>query len=659
MLLRKIACGILSVGLLACPMVAHAQLTYRLVDLTLSGGTAYSYGCLLNSGATLGCLNASGQVTGFAQTSTGAEHAFLWNRNTMLDLGTLGGNTSIGYAVNANGQVAGSSSTASGNLNAFLWTGSTMLDLGTLGGTYSEGFDINTSGMVGGSASLTGDANRHAFLWNGTSILDLGTLGGPDSGVNRINTSGSATGSSELTTAGGPSHAFLWNGSTMVDLGSLGGDSDGLGINDSGQVTGWSLNACGSQHAFLWNGSTMLDLGTLSLGDNSPTCDRSSGIGINASGQVTGSSTDYSSGLTHAFLWTGGTMLDLGTLGGLYSKAIAIDASGQVTGWATTTQFDANGPGGQVQDAFLWNGSTMLDLNPAVAPTDALQPYVHLTIGVAINDLGQIVAKGIDSRTPGVDHLYLVSPSTLYPIVNAGGPYSGYIGSAIALNGASASDPNNNSLTYAWSVNSTACIFSNAAVLGPTLTCTAVGAFTATLQVSNGIVVPAVSSSTTVNVATAGVPCPPSGKVNVRFHYSANGSSGSWSGTTSTSCKDGSVMIGPQAMEGDLKLIPGTTLKAGYDFALPGNKASFTGTVMNPSVVFTLQCVSGAAASPSTLTVAMATGSYPVTGSSWTPSGDQSSPLVYQGSTTVPSACNGGLVRFNQGGSFSAKILLR
>ena len=74
---------------------------------------------------------------------------------------------------------------------------------------------------------------------------------------------------------------------------------------------------------------------------------------------------------------------------------------------------------------------------------------------------------------------------------------------------------------------------------------------------------PASASSVSGNVtflpwwAAAGGPCtgglvfcPSSTKVNVRWHYSANGSSGSWSGTKSTNCQDGSVAIGPQAMGG-------------------------------------------------------------------------------------------------------------
>lgn len=162
---------------------------------------------------------------------------------------------------------------------------------------------------------------------------------------------------------------------------------------------------------------------------------------------------------------------------------------------------------------------------------------------------------------------------------------------------------------------------------------------------------------------SVGVACPTNssgkiGKVNVRFHYRANGSSGSWSATKSTSCTDGSVVIGPQAMAGDLKLSPDAALEAGYSFTLPGNNLPFTATVSNSSVVFQLNCVSGAAPSPSTLTVPMPSNSYTLFGSEWVPTGDQQSVATYQGRITVPDVCSGSKVRFNKGGTFSATILL-
>ena len=153
--------------------------------------------------------------------------------------------------------------------------------------------------------------------------------------------------------------------------------------------------------------------------------------------------------------------------------------------------------------------------------------------------------------------------------------------------------------------------------------------------------------TTTTTLPGGGVACPPSGKVSARFHYRGSGSGGDWSSSKDTNCANGSVVVGPQA-KGDLKLNPGTTLETGYSFSLPGNAQPFSATVSNASVVFQLTCVSGAAPSPSTLTVPIATASYPVAGHEWVPTGDKNSPLGYQGSGTVPNACSGGKRRWNR-----------
>jgi probable HAF family extracellular repeat protein len=61
-------------------------------------------------------------------------------------------------------------------------------------------------------------------------------------------------------------HAFLSGpgGGALQDLGTLGGTiSYGNGVNASGQVAGWSENAGGLDHAFLYSGGQMLDLNDL------------------------------------------------------------------------------------------------------------------------------------------------------------------------------------------------------------------------------------------------------------------------------------------------------------------------------------------------------------------------------------------------------------
>lgn len=141
--------------------------------------------------------------------------------------------------------------------------------------------------------------------------------------------------------------------------------------------------------------------------------------------------------------------------------------------------------------------------------------------------------------------------------------------------------------------------------------------------------------------------------VNIHWHYSAGGSAGGWSATTGFPFP-GPVSMGPQTMEGNLRVAPGTTLRVGYAFKTPGDNDPVTVTFTNPEVTFNVTDASGAT---STLTVPMPTQTYTSTkGSNWYPSSDQSSPLVYQGSIIVPDIFSGGDISFKQGGTFTANI---
>jgi 6-phosphogluconolactonase len=161
-----------------------------------------------------------------------------------------------------------------------------------------------------------------------------------------------------------------------------------------------------------------------------------------------------------------------------------------------------------------------------------------------------------------------------------------------------------------------------------------------------------------IPAASAGAsPCPTSPpKVNVRWHYSAGGK-GPWSATREAKCGQ-TLTMGPQAMEGDLRASPGATIKAGYDFTLPGNKSPFTVSFTEAKVVFAVHCVSGAKPSAPTFTLTLPTQNYSVSDSSWYPSGEQSSPLVYQGQVAAPNFCGGGQLSLTEGGTFSASMTI-
>ena len=126
-------------------------------------------------------------------------------------------------------------------------------------------------------------------------------------------------------------------------------------------------------HAFLYSGSSMTDLGT--LGGTS-----SFARAINDSSQTVGWATNLA-GDRRAFLYENGTMSDLGTLGGSRSEARYINASGQVVGFATNSI--------NRRRAFLYENGGMVDLGTLGGMESE---------GRAINDQGDIVGWANDSN---------------------------------------------------------------------------------------------------------------------------------------------------------------------------------------------------------------------------------------------------------------------
>jgi probable HAF family extracellular repeat protein len=306
----------------------------------------------------------------------------------VTDLGEFqGGGVSQGQAINTIGQVAGYARFSNYNAHGFLWSESTgLVDLGSFppASNFSVAQGIDSFGNVVGYSDHSDSLNQRGVLWSKGKLIDLGTLpGGTSSLANGINDAGQITGYSNGTAG---VHAVIWKKQGGIrDLGALsGGYSQGLAINLQGEVAGFSMTENGTSHGVLWSKpSGILALPMLSASDTS-----ASANGLNNLGQVVGGSGGI------AVLWQNNkehTAVSLGALSGGWSSAFAINDGGQVVGWS----------GGA---AFLWTQAQGIqDLNTLISSGSGWD----LQMATAINVKGQITGVGFLN---GQQHAFVLTP---------------------------------------------------------------------------------------------------------------------------------------------------------------------------------------------------------------------------------------------------------
>ncbi|MFG1841660.1 hypothetical protein ACGFH8_24925 [Micromonospora sp. NPDC049175] len=266
----------------------------------------------------------------------------------VVDLGTLSGGDGAATAMNDHGDIVGWSTVASGARHAVLWRHGVITDLGVLpGDTDSEAVDVNEFGDVA-ITSFGADYLTRAVLWRNGHLVDLGTLGGENSVAIGVNDRGQVLGTSDP--AAEMSHRVLWRNGSVTDLGLQYFYEYTADVNNAGDVVGgWNVpprdSPCTCVGGLLHRG-VLTQIG-------------SEAIGINNRGQVVGAANG------RAFRWQNGTLTDLGTLGGGWSRATAINDRGDVVGESTTTA---------QWRPFLWRDGVLIDLTTrGVLETDVIE----------------------------------------------------------------------------------------------------------------------------------------------------------------------------------------------------------------------------------------------------------------------------------------------
>lgn len=164
-------------------------------------------------------------------------------------------------------------------------------------------------------------------------------------------------------------------------------------INDRGAVVGTHfLNDVG--RAAIWKDGEITVVGPPS----------SYGSDINERGQLVGF-LEQDTG-QRAFFWYRGhqSLLPPLRVDQSYSAAQSINKVGRIVG-QTGVLF----PEGMLQIATVWDNGKVFDLNTLIHPNDPLRAFVTLTSTGRINDRGEILATGTDSRT-GASGNYFLQP---------------------------------------------------------------------------------------------------------------------------------------------------------------------------------------------------------------------------------------------------------
>ena len=416
-------------------------------------------------------LNDSRQVVGWSETSVAnEERPFMYvdAAGGMQDLGSLGGRSGRANGINNGGMVVGVSDvggSAGFDYHAFLFANNHMVDLNTLidpasGWRLVSAADINDAGQILGTACqgtdcravrldmipgvpepgawlmlliglgliayrkcrLRSTPHRPRFA-RVRKLLMLPLLAGPlgamaepvytvtalpvDFSASNMNNSGSIVGTMGAAAA-------IWTSSGITDIGTLAPESFGYGINNRGDIAGtWQGDA------FVYSGGALRNIGRLG------TWGTSTARGANDAGQVIGNGFYEVGERQRGFVYTGGVIRIIPTLGGEWSYAAAINSSGQVAGIATIDSADFINPtrhaimyqdrvmhdlgslGGVVSEAYDINDAGQAVGMSQTSPDDRYSPsHAFLYEGGAMIDLGFL--GGANARANGINNAGLV-----------------------------------------------------------------------------------------------------------------------------------------------------------------------------------------------------------------------------------------------------------
>ena len=202
-----------------------------------------------------------------------------------------------------------------------------VIDIGTLGAESSFLWAVNNRNQAVGWSELAGRDTEHAILWQGGELIDLGALRDfPVSRGRGINERGQIVGhATEFDQF--PSRALLWEDGRAIDITPPGSSCIAIDINNRGEILG-KCTAAGE----LWRHRELITLRLLTgYTDNFPAA-------INDAGVVVGTLSDALRQRSVAYRWADGTVTALPLpAGATGASAEDVNAGGTIVGYVTFT----------------------------------------------------------------------------------------------------------------------------------------------------------------------------------------------------------------------------------------------------------------------------------------------------------------------------------
>lgn len=283
-------------------------------------------------------MNDHGDVVGGVY---GSFTGWLWKDGKLTPIPALPTSTdgrSSAAGINNRTQVVGSSAG-----RPYLWYRGHLRDTGAFPSATAAATDINTLGVILGSVSGVSGLISQPFLQIGSFTQRLDALPGDTLALGfRINELGSVCGNSGTLTT---QRAVIWEWGRIRDLGLLPGayDSYAHAINNRNEVAGqMRVNGGLESVAVVWSDGRIHELPQFFTGPFS----QSYASGINDRGQAVGGNSDRSGNFIAA----------------------------------------------------LWQNGMLYDLHDLIRADDPLRPFVTLGPPIVINNRGQILVTGKDSR---------------------------------------------------------------------------------------------------------------------------------------------------------------------------------------------------------------------------------------------------------------------